>query len=67
MLSDKNECLSGICGEHAVCHNTHGSYYCVCHVGFQASNKHGTFIPNDGTTCIGKYRNDKSYFFCCFF
>ncbi|XP_039190344.1 sushi domain-containing protein 1 isoform X1 [Crotalus tigris] len=49
---DKNECLSGICGEHAVCHNTHGSYYCVCHVGFQASNKHGTFIPNDGTTCI---------------
>uniref|UniRef100_A0A670ZMW0 Sushi domain containing 1 n=1 Tax=Pseudonaja textilis TaxID=8673 RepID=A0A670ZMW0_PSETE len=50
---DKNECLSGICGEHAVCHNTHGSYYCVCHVGFQASNKHGTFIPNDGTKCIG--------------
>uniref|UniRef100_A0A8C7DYX8 Sushi domain containing 1 n=1 Tax=Naja naja TaxID=35670 RepID=A0A8C7DYX8_NAJNA len=49
---DKNECLSGICGEHAVCHNTHGSYYCVCHVGFQASNKHGTFIPNDGTKCI---------------
>ncbi|XP_058027062.1 sushi domain-containing protein 1 isoform X3 [Ahaetulla prasina] len=52
ICSDKNECLSGICGEHAVCHNTHGSYYCVCHVGFQASNKHGTFIPNDGTKCI---------------
>ncbi|XP_013909237.1 PREDICTED: sushi domain-containing protein 1 [Thamnophis sirtalis] len=49
---DKNECLSGICGEHAVCHNTHGSYYCVCHVGFQPSNKHETFIPNDGTKCI---------------
>ncbi|XP_070794659.1 sushi domain-containing protein 1 isoform X1 [Pituophis catenifer annectens] len=52
ICSDKNECLSGICGEHAVCHNTHGSYYCVCHVGFQASNKHGTFIPNDGTKCM---------------
>ncbi|XP_063151043.1 sushi domain-containing protein 1 isoform X6 [Candoia aspera] len=49
---DKNECLSGICGEHASCHNTQGGYYCVCHVGFQASNKHKVFIPNDGTKCI---------------
>uniref|UniRef100_A0A8D2L1E1 Sushi domain containing 1 n=1 Tax=Varanus komodoensis TaxID=61221 RepID=A0A8D2L1E1_VARKO len=51
---DKDECLFGtskICGEHTSCHNTHGSFYCVCLDGFQASSKNKIFIPNDGTNC----------------
>ncbi|XP_060093127.1 sushi domain-containing protein 1 [Heteronotia binoei] len=52
---DKDECQIGtseICGEHASCHNTHGSFYCVCLEGYKASNNNSAFIPNDGTHCI---------------
>ncbi|OXB82665.1 UNVERIFIED_CONTAM: hypothetical protein H355_003960 [Colinus virginianus] len=51
---DKDECQIGarkICGNHTVCHNTHGSFYCVCLDGFRASNNDKKFIPNDGTNC----------------
>ncbi|XP_073447566.1 sushi domain-containing protein 1 isoform X2 [Aquarana catesbeiana] len=51
---DKNECQIGaqkICGEHTECHNTHGSYYCICLKGYRPSNNHDNFIPNDGTFC----------------
>uniref|UniRef100_A0A8D0L603 Uncharacterized protein n=1 Tax=Sphenodon punctatus TaxID=8508 RepID=A0A8D0L603_SPHPU len=54
MQTDKDECqieTSKICGEHTSCHNTHGSFYCVCLEGYQASNSKKTFIPNDGTYC----------------
>ncbi|KAG9486590.1 hypothetical protein GDO78_006781, partial [Eleutherodactylus coqui] len=51
---DKDECQMGhkICGEHTACHNTHGSYYCICLKGYRPSNNHENFIPNDGTFCI---------------
>ncbi|XP_075136519.1 sushi domain-containing protein 1 [Leptodactylus fuscus] len=52
---DKDECQMGahkICGEHTACHNTHGSYYCICLKGYRPSNNHENFIPNDGTLCI---------------
>uniref|UniRef100_A0A8C3UU13 Sushi domain containing 1 n=1 Tax=Catharus ustulatus TaxID=91951 RepID=A0A8C3UU13_CATUS len=50
----KDECQIGaskICGNHTLCHNTHGSFYCVCLDGYRASNNNKTFIPNDGTNC----------------
>ncbi|KAI1239781.1 hypothetical protein IHE44_0011213 [Lamprotornis superbus] len=53
---DKDECQIGaskICGNHTLCHNTHGSFYCVCLDGYRASNNNKTFIPNDGTNCTG--------------
>ncbi|KAG8454991.1 hypothetical protein GDO86_001275 [Hymenochirus boettgeri] len=52
---DKDECVIGanrICGNHTVCHNTHGSFYCVCLNGYRPSNNNKNFIPNDGTFCI---------------
>ncbi|KAJ8285464.1 hypothetical protein GJAV_G00027100 [Gymnothorax javanicus] len=51
---DKNECQIGdgkICGEHTVCHNTYGSFYCTCLRGYSSSNNLVIFIPNDGTQC----------------
>ncbi|XP_055017380.1 sushi domain-containing protein 1 isoform X2 [Boleophthalmus pectinirostris] len=51
---DKDECQIGsvkICGQHTTCHNTYGSYYCTCLVGYRPSNNMATFIPNDGTNC----------------
>uniref|UniRef100_A0A8C8RK74 Sushi domain containing 1 n=1 Tax=Pelusios castaneus TaxID=367368 RepID=A0A8C8RK74_9SAUR len=52
---DKDECQIGaskICGEHTSCHNTHGSFYCICLEGYYPSNNNNkTFIPNDGTYC----------------
>ncbi|NWS63944.1 SUSD1 protein, partial [Chunga burmeisteri] len=51
---DKDECQIGaskICGNHTLCHNTHGSFYCLCLDGYRASNNNKTFIPNDGTNC----------------
>ena len=35
-VSDINECLEGdnVCGSNGVCHNTVGSYRCVCVAGF---------------------------------
>ncbi|XP_077571944.1 sushi domain-containing protein 1-like isoform X2 [Stigmatopora nigra] len=51
---DKDECQIGatkICGQHTTCHNTYGSYYCNCLIGYMASNNMPVFIPNDGTHC----------------
>ncbi|XP_029366550.1 sushi domain-containing protein 1 isoform X2 [Echeneis naucrates] len=51
---DKDECQIGaskICGQHTICHNTYGSYYCTCLSGYTPSNDMGVFIPNDGTHC----------------
>ncbi|XP_066510691.1 sushi domain-containing protein 1-like [Hoplias malabaricus] len=49
---DKDECQLGrICGDHTVCHNTFGSYYCTCLQGYTPSNNMANFIPNDGTFC----------------
>ncbi|XP_030636795.1 CD97 antigen-like isoform X2 [Chanos chanos] len=33
---DVDECEQELCGEHAVCKNTLGSYYCVCERGFSS-------------------------------
>uniref|UniRef100_A0A3B1IQ59 Adhesion G protein-coupled receptor E5b, duplicate 3 n=1 Tax=Astyanax mexicanus TaxID=7994 RepID=A0A3B1IQ59_ASTMX len=33
-LSDDDECVVNPCGEHSLCHNTDGSYYCSCQQGF---------------------------------
>ncbi|XP_041435914.1 sushi domain-containing protein 1 isoform X3 [Xenopus laevis] len=51
---DKDECQIGshkICGDQTACHNTHGSFFCVCLDGYRPSNNHRHFIPNDGTFC----------------
>ncbi|XP_069043453.1 sushi domain-containing protein 1 isoform X6 [Lepisosteus oculatus] len=51
---DKDECQIGthkICGEHTVCHNTYGSFYCTCQHGYSPTNNMPVFIPNDGTFC----------------
>ncbi|XP_036453989.1 sushi domain-containing protein 1 isoform X2 [Colossoma macropomum] len=49
---DKDECQLGrICGDHTMCHNTYGSYYCTCLQGYRPSNNMAVFIPNDGTYC----------------
>ncbi|XP_039615440.1 sushi domain-containing protein 1 isoform X3 [Polypterus senegalus] len=50
---DKDECKisSLICGEHTVCHNTYGSFYCTCLDGYRPSSNTELFIPNDGTHC----------------
>lgn len=55
-LIDKDECQIGanfICGDHTVCHNTHGSFYCTCLKGYAPTNNMAVFIPNDGTYCQG--------------
>ncbi|XP_059910735.1 sushi domain-containing protein 1 isoform X6 [Gadus macrocephalus] len=54
LCQDKDECQIGarkICGPHAACHNTVGSYTCTCMGGFRPSNHRTTFTPNDGTYC----------------
>ncbi|XP_068167610.1 sushi domain-containing protein 1 isoform X3 [Antennarius striatus] len=54
LCQDKDECQiesSNICGQHTVCHNTYGSYYCTCLSGYKPSNNLAVFIPNDGTHC----------------
>ncbi|KAM9744307.1 sushi domain-containing protein 1 isoform 3-T3 [Menidia menidia] len=51
---DKDECQIGankICGQHTMCHNTYGSYFCTCLAGYSPSNSMPVFIPNDGTHC----------------
>lgn len=51
---DDNECqnVTNICGERGNCTNTEGSYFCTCVSGY-ASTGTGSFLPNDGTECIG--------------
>ncbi|KAL2091815.1 hypothetical protein ACEWY4_011613 [Coilia grayii] len=51
---DKDECQIGanfICGDHTLCHNTHGSFYCTCLSGYAPTNNMAVFIPNDGSYC----------------
>ncbi|XDV12514.1 hypothetical protein PO909_001166 [Leuciscus waleckii] len=49
---DYNECVSiitpNLCGENAMCTNTHGSYYCQCKGGFTPTNN---FTQADGIIC----------------
>ncbi|XP_063795632.1 adhesion G protein-coupled receptor L4 [Pseudophryne corroboree] len=49
---DDNECQNAtyICGDHANCTNTRGSYYCMCLPGFVSSGLE-RFMTNDGTYC----------------
>ncbi len=45
-VTDEDECSEGVadCDPNAVCHNTIGSYVCVCAVGFEG----------DGQQCQGE-------------
>ncbi|XP_045630373.1 adhesion G protein-coupled receptor E1 isoform X2 [Ursus americanus] len=49
--TDVDECAHpGICPEHATCHNSPGSYSCVCNLGFESSSGK-TNIQGPGETC----------------
>ncbi|KAG5275607.1 hypothetical protein AALO_G00122290 [Alosa alosa] len=50
---DDDECerVPYICGDHATCTNTLGSYHCTCKAGFSSTNGAKEFWPNDGTHC----------------
>ncbi|XP_067440152.1 adhesion G protein-coupled receptor E5-like isoform X1 [Thunnus thynnus] len=47
---DINECeeTEGLCGEHAVCNNIDGSYYCQCKAGFANTKNKVNFTMGDG-------------------
>ncbi|XP_053196836.1 adhesion G protein-coupled receptor E5 [Scomber japonicus] len=47
--TDRNECEEDprICGNHSVCHNNEGSYYCQCKPGFK-NNKAANFTAVNG-------------------
>uniref|UniRef100_A0AAY4EMS3 Adhesion G protein-coupled receptor L4 n=1 Tax=Denticeps clupeoides TaxID=299321 RepID=A0AAY4EMS3_9TELE len=51
--TDDDECekVAHICGNHATCSNTVGSYYCTCVGGFKSTDGKTDFMPNDGTYC----------------
>ena len=66
-ITDVDECtIPGVCS--GKCHNTDGSYFCACPLGFQ--------MASDKKTCIGKYmfrvfiificRNKTEYFSCMY-
>ena len=47
MVADVNECNATdtvSCNQNAVCHNTEGSYECICNLGY----------TGDGVNCTGK-------------
>ncbi|KAG9350888.1 hypothetical protein JZ751_024777 [Albula glossodonta] len=50
--ADDDECLNvtQICGKHAICTNTNGSYFCKCQSGFNSTGLE-KFQTNDGTHC----------------
>ncbi|KAK6288439.1 hypothetical protein J4Q44_G00388610, partial [Coregonus suidteri] len=50
---DINECLENkdACGPNAECHNTIGSYSCICNDGFVSSTGVEIFILGQGITC----------------
>ncbi|XP_077133826.1 adhesion G protein-coupled receptor L4 isoform X2 [Ranitomeya variabilis] len=50
---DDNECQNAtyICGDHANCTNTKGSYFCMCAPGYASSSGTERFMTNDGTFC----------------
>ncbi|XP_052390567.1 adhesion G protein-coupled receptor E5-like [Carassius gibelio] len=57
---DADECVTvpSVCGDHARCFNTHGSYYCNCNTGFQAATHNFTLETQclDINECVeGKY------------
>ncbi|CAJ0937115.1 unnamed protein product [Ranitomeya imitator] len=53
---DDNECQNAtyICGDHANCTNTKGSYFCMCAPGYASSSGAERFMTNDGTFCRGE-------------
>ncbi|XP_043113751.1 adhesion G protein-coupled receptor E5 isoform X2 [Puntigrus tetrazona] len=46
---DTDECvmIPDVCGAHAQCFNTHGSYYCTCNEGFQSKTANFTAITGE--------------------
>ncbi|XP_059015688.1 adhesion G protein-coupled receptor E1 isoform X2 [Mustela lutreola] len=49
--TDVDECADpGICPEHATCHNSPGSYSCVCNLGFESSSGNRN-IQGPGEIC----------------
>ncbi|XP_016416219.1 LOW QUALITY PROTEIN: adhesion G protein-coupled receptor E2-like [Sinocyclocheilus rhinocerous] len=56
---DTDECvtLPGVCGDHAQCFNTNGSYYCTCNKGFRPTTPNFTATTGqcrDINECIEK-------------
>ncbi|MCI4391819.1 hypothetical protein PGIGA_G00138840 [Pangasianodon gigas] len=53
---DINECMESktICGPNAMCSNIPGSYYCMCVLGFAASNGEERFNASQSVTCSGE-------------
>ncbi|XP_043074650.1 adhesion G protein-coupled receptor E1-like [Puntigrus tetrazona] len=39
--------IPDVCGAHAQCFNTHGSYYCTCNEGFQSKTANFTAITGE--------------------
>ena len=50
LFSDIPECEKGLDNCSETCTNTIGSFTCGCH-------GKGYILAEDGTTCVGKYRN----------
>ncbi|XP_053333081.1 adhesion G protein-coupled receptor E5-like isoform X1 [Clarias gariepinus] len=48
VCEDENECEVKRCGNHSVCYNTLGGYYCQCEKGFKNSYKTTNFTATTG-------------------